>query len=301
MTHAHHAHGGHAHDDHARADNAPADNAPAGQDDAGLADMLDLDGVVLRDYWSSALTWLRRAARHLPRTRLLDVGAGSGVGTIALAQRFDGAEVVAVDQDEQMLDRVRGKALDLGLAPRVRAVQADLDLGLPPVEPVDVCWASMSMHHLANPDRLLGEVFATTRPGGLLAVAEFAEPLRHLPDDLGVGRPGLEDRLLTALNHQHAHELPEIGADWPPRLTAAGYTVLEHRTFRIDVRPGRDADAARYAQLWFERLAQGFTDSVADDDLEVLDLLIGDGPQSLRRREDLHLHGERTVTLARRE
>jgi SAM-dependent methyltransferase len=296
MTHAHHAHAGHAHHSHCEHGDAGHghDNDPA------LAEMLDLDGVVSRRYWAHALTWLRRAARQLPRTRLLDLGAGSGVGTIALAQRFAGAEVIAVDQDEAMLERIRGKALDLGLAPRVRTMHADLDTGLPALEPVDVSWASMSMHHLADPDRVLREVFAATRPGGLLAVAEFAEPLRFLPEDLGVGRPGLEDRLLAALNTQHAHELPEIGADWPPRIAAAGFTVLEHRTFRLDLRPGRDADVARYAQLWFGRLRAGFADGLDADDLAALDQLLGDGPHSLRHRDDLHLHGVRTVTLARR-
>jgi SAM-dependent methyltransferase len=183
----------------------------------------------------------------------------------------------------------------------VRTVHADLDAGLPALEPVDVSWASMSMHHLADPDRVLHEVFAATRPGGLLAVAEFAEPLRHLPHDLGIGRPGLEDRLLAELNAQHAHELPEIGADWPPRLAAAGFAVREQRAFDIDLRPGRDADAARYAQLWFGRLRHGFADTLRADDLAVLDHLLGDGPQSLRRRDDLHLHGVRTITLARRD
>lgn len=277
----------------------------SGLDDSGLADLLDLDGVVSRDYWTDALTLLRRAAAHLPRTRLLDVGAGSGVGTIALAQRFAGAEVVAVDHDQRMLERLRSKALDLGLAPRVRTVHADLDAGLPPLEAVDVSWASMSLHHLADPDRVLAELFAATRPGGLLAVAEFAEPLRFLPDDLGAGRPGLEDRLLAALEREHTRSLPEIGADWPPRLTAAGFVVLEHRPFRLDLRVRVDSaqhqDAARYAHLWLTRLRSAVLDRVADDDLAMLDLLLGDGPHSLRHRDDLHLHGIRTITLGRRE
>jgi SAM-dependent methyltransferase len=298
MTDAHHAHAGHAH--HAHGEHGGADHGH--DNDPALAELLDLDGVVLRGYWTDALTWLRRAARHLPRTRLLDLGAGSGVGTIALAQRFAGAEVIAVDQDDMMLRHLRAKALELGLAPRVRTVQADLDAGLPALEPVDLSWASMSMHHLADPDRVLRDVFVATRPGGLLAVAEFAEPLRHLPHELGIGRPGLEDRLLTALNTQHAHELPEIGADWPPRLAAAGFTVLEHRTFGLDLRPGRDDDAIRYAQLWLGRLRHGIADSLSSDDLATLDLLLDDhGPHALRRRDDLHLHGQRTVTLARRD
>jgi len=207
-----------------------------------------------------------------------------------------------------MLERIRGKALDLGLAPRVRTVHTDLDTGLPPMAPVDVSWASMSLHHLADPDRVLAELFAATRPGGLLAVAEFSEPLRFLCDEfslptgLGVGRPGLEDRVLAGLRSAHAQSLPELGADWPPRLAAAGFTVLEHRRFELDLRPGQDPDAVRYALLWFGRLRLGLADTLGEEDLATLDLILDDhGPHSLRQRDDLHLHGERTVTLARRD
>ena len=53
----------------------------------------------------------------------------------------------------------------------------------------------MSLHHMADPGQVLRDALAATRPGGLIAVAEFSEPLRFLPDDLGFGRPGFESRI----------------------------------------------------------------------------------------------------------
>jgi SAM-dependent methyltransferase len=281
-------------DDHHNHHGAGHDTA-----DADLVEMLDLDGEVLRSYWTDVLTWVQHegaGAEHV-----LDLGAGSGVGTIALAQRFDGAEVVAVDVSPEMLRHIHDKALHLGLAPRIRTVEADLDVGWPAVGPVDVTWASMSLHHLADPDRVLRDVFTATRPGGLIAVAEMSEPLRFLPDDVGFGRPGLEGRCLDILGKEHAHSVPELGSDWSPRLAAAGFTLLSERTLTVAVNPPYPPGAIRYAELWLRRLRSAAADQLDRDDLETLAVLLGgDGAESLQQRGNLHIRGCRTVTLARR-
>ena len=205
--------------------------------ETAFAELLDLDAAVLHSYWTDALSWVRHAASGSGSRRILDVGAGTGTGAIALAQLFTDAEVIAVNASEQLLERIRGKAQDQGLAERVRTVRADLDEDWPALGPIDVTWASMSLHHLADPDRVLADIFAATRPGGLLAVAEFTESLRFLPDDLGFGRPGLEARCLAALAIERAHSLPELGADWAARLRAAGFTLLGERIFTIELDP----------------------------------------------------------------
>jgi SAM-dependent methyltransferase len=301
MREHHDHHGNHPGSDHVLDEHAHDDHAQDGAADAALAELLDLDGEVLRSYWTDVLTWVRRAATSTGRGRILDLGAGSGVGTIALAQRFDGAEVVAVDSSQEMLRRIRVKALDHGLAPRVRTVRADLNVGWPAIDPIDVTWASMSLHHLTDPDRVLRDVFAATRPGGLMAVAEMAEPLRFLPHDLGIGRPGLEARCLDGLRNDHAHSLPDLGSEWSPRLETAGFAVLSERTITIERNPPHQPATARYAQRWLRRLRSGLMHRLADDDVKTLAILIdGDGPESLQQRDDLQLRGVRTVTLARR-
>jgi SAM-dependent methyltransferase len=265
-----------------------------------LADMLDLDGDVLHDYLAAAMRWVRGAARPHHRRRIVDLGAGTGTGTIALAQRFAGAEIVAVDAVEPMLQRIRAKALDLGLAQRVRTVRADLDEGWPALDPADVVWASLSLHHVADPDRVLAEVHAAIRPGGLIAVAEIGEPLRFLPDDVGVGRPGLESRFLEASREAHAEALPTLGTDWAPRLQRAGFTDVDAREFHVDVRAPYPAGMRRYATLWLHRLRAAGVGRLGEDDLAALDTLLGDGPNSVGRRDDLRITGSRTVLLARR-
>src|SRR6201999_3394338 len=132
--------------------------------DVILTGLLELDGEVLHDYWSAALDWVKGAADGA--SRVLDLGAGTGTGALGLAERFPQAEVIAVDIEPGSLARPRDKGLGPRPADRGRGVRADLDAGWPEVGPLDLTWASMSLHHLADPGRVLGDVRAVTRPGG---------------------------------------------------------------------------------------------------------------------------------------
>lgn len=282
-----------------------------------MTDLLELDGEVLRDYWSAALDWVRDAAATASPARLLDLGAGTGTGAIGLARRFPDAEVIAVDVEPGSLALLRDKAGRLGLD-RVRAVEANLDEGWPDLGMLDLTWASMSLHHLADPGRVLGDVRAATRQGGLIAVAEFAEQLRFLPDDLGFGRPGFEERVAGVRAAAHAEVMPTLGSQWAPRLAGAGWEIAAEREFVIDLRPpalsgpdgggthgagsqGGAASAGEYARVWFDRLSHGLADRLDSADQATLAALLDrDGPHFVRDRADLWLRGSRTVTLGRR-
>src|SRR6202167_5067194 len=288
-THDHHAHGDHAHR-----------HAGAAEDD--YTDLLDLDAEVLRDYWSAALDWVQDAAAGTARTRLLDLGAGTGTGAIGLAQRFPDAEVVALDVSPASLAKIAAKAAAAGLIARVHSVEADLDAGWPDLGTLDLTWASASLHHMADPARVLLDALDATRPGGLIAVSEFAAQLLFLPDDLGFGRPGFEGRITDVLGQAYTEEMPTLGSEWAPRLTEAGWTVVAERDFRIDQDPPTHPSAARYARAWFARLSEGLADRLEPDDQATLAALLDqDSPRSLANRTDLHIRGGRTITIARRD
>jgi SAM-dependent methyltransferase len=287
----------------------------------GLADLLDLDADVLHAYLSDVTRWVGQQAGGQPR-RVLDLGAGTGTGTIALARCLAGAELIAVDQSAEMLARVRSRAADLGLAARVSTVQADLDQAWPAIAPVDVVWAYNVMHELASPATVLAAAFAAIRPGGLLAVAEMGAQPRFLPDDLGLGRPGLEDRCQAALAAGPATLETEAGAlesepagrppepvpaaprldtDWGPRLAEAGFELLAQRSFVIDLKPPLPDGAGRYAQTYLRRIRPVLAGRLDAADLAVLDTLIdSDGPDGLLRRGDLNVRGTRTAWIGRR-
>ncbi len=277
-------------------------NHPAGEtDDSAMAELLDLDAEVLHSYLSEVTAWIHELAADPPPRRILDLGSGTGTGTFALLERFERADAIALDLSAQLLHHLMSRALGLGLADRVRTVQADLDATWPAIGTVDLAWASSSLHHMADPDRVLTGVFAVLRPGGLLVVAEMGSFPRFLPDDVGLGQPGLEARCHAILAEGLASEVPHLGSDWGPRLSLAGFTIEAERPFVIDLTPPLPASTGRYAQASLRRIRSGLDGRMSADDLATLDTLTdSDGPDGVLRRDDLNVRSARTVWVARR-
>ncbi|WP_432824501.1 class I SAM-dependent methyltransferase [Dactylosporangium sp. CA-092794] len=268
--------------------------------DGDLAAMLDLDAEVLHEYHAGIVAWVRDHAGS-PAT-VADLGAGTGAGTFELLAQLPAATVVAVDASPEMLDRLTTKAAERGLAARVRPLAADLDAGWPAdLGSPDLVWAANSMHHLTDPLRTLREIHAALRPGARLAVVELESFPTFLPDDIGVGRPGLEARLATAMSHRRAEDMPHLGSDWSTTLTGAGFKLRAERRFTAD-RPAPPSEAtARYAYLSLRRSRDGLADLLPAEDLATLDALLDPhGPHSVLRRPDLTVHAERVAWLAER-
>ncbi|GAA4069767.1 hypothetical protein GCM10022214_26410 [Actinomadura miaoliensis] len=257
--------------------------------------MLDLDAQTFSAYLDELTDWVQQHTSGAPR-KVADLGAGTGGGSLALARRFTAAEIVAVDQSAVMLDRVRAAARAQGLDDRLRVVQADLDDAWPPIGSVDLVWAASSLHHVADPDRMLGDVHAALRPGGLLVVIEMDALPRFLPDDIGIGRPGLEERCHEAAARAGWNAHP----DWRPHLERAGFEMAAQRTFVIEASPAPPS-ATRYGHALLSGFRSALDGHLAADDLDALDhLLAADRPDALLHRRDLTLRASRTAWAARR-
>jgi SAM-dependent methyltransferase len=265
-----HAHGhGHLHE-HRHADD----------DGDGLAELLDLDALVFADLLAEAVDVAVSLAPEPTRT-VVDLGAGTGTGTHALARAFPQAEVVAVDADDTMLERLRARLEGSGVEGRVRTVEADLDSGWPDlgttgssasgggtaaVGGADVVWAAASLHHVADPARVLRDVRDALVPGGLLVVVEMTATSPVLPDD--VAHPGLAAHLERALAQAGWNRYP----DWSSYLTDAGLDLVERREPAAVVPPG--PDATRWAHATASRQREHLADHLDPDDLAALDAVL---------------------------
>ncbi|BAH48855.1 class I SAM-dependent methyltransferase [Rhodococcus opacus] len=279
--HSHHH--AHHHDEH----------TPAHE--TALADLLELDAEIFGSYLDQVAEWAGRRVGEAPR-RVVDVGAGTGVGSLALARRFPAAEVIAIDRSEVMLERVRAAALGQGMADRVSGVHADLNAGWPAVEAADVVWAASSLHEVSDPDRVLRDMYAALNPDGVLVLVEMDALPRLLPDDLGLGRPGLESRCHEALARMDWNAHP----NWRAHVERAGFGDVEQRSFTSEARPAPQS-TGRYAHTFLRRVRSALDGQLAADDRDTLDrLLSDDGPDSVLHRGDLTVRGSRTAWTARR-
>lgn len=268
-------------------------------DTGDQVEILDLDAEVLAEHLATITAWLPIGTG--PR-RIVDLGCGTGAGTLALLERFPEAQLTAVDLSAAHLNRLREKAVAAGAADRVRIVRADLDAtAWPELGTPELVWASASMHHMPDPDRTLRQVHDLLAPGGLFAVVELAGFPRFLPEDAPEDAPGLEERCHAALDHHHAEQVPHRGADWGTMLTKAGFTVEGERTVTVDIGPPRTEAAGRYALSSLRRMRGGVASALTAEDLAALDRLLDTGsPHSILRRIDLRVRTERTVWAARR-
>jgi len=234
--------------------------------DPHLAELLDLDADVLSDHHDEVIAW---AGSLVPgQSRIVDLGAGTGTGTLALARHLPGAEVTAVDMDEDLLARLRRRATEAGVGDRVRTVRADLDGTWPDLGPADLVWAAKAMHHLAEPDRALAQVRDLLRPGGRFLITEIDSFPRFLTDPAGVA---LEDRLHAAQARMRDEAGLHMGLDWGARLKEAGFDVESERHFDIEVAAPLSPQALRYARVTFERSRHMLADRLSSEDLAALE------------------------------
>lgn len=110
------------------------------------------------------------------RTRVLDLGCGTGTLAIMAKRERPGADVSGLDADPEMLDRAIRKAGEAGL--EVRFDQG-LSNQLPyPDATFDRVLSTLFFHHLrpADKDLTVAEVVRVLKPGGELHVADWGLP-----------------------------------------------------------------------------------------------------------------------------
>ncbi|GAA2249538.1 SAM-dependent methyltransferase [Streptomyces ruber] len=265
---------------------------------------LETEAELYTPLYAQAAAWL--AARRPDPGLVVDAGSGPGVVTGVLADAFPDARIVAVDGSGPLLERARARAGRNGFADRFGTLEAGLPDGLDDLAyPADLLWASRSLHHMGDQRAALAAFAGRLAPGGTLAVLEGGLPARYLPRDIGIGRPGLQERLdavhaerFTAMRA----ELPgavEVAEDYPGLLTDVGLRNATSRTFLLDL-PAPLPDRARaFVVSGFRRLREAVADSLDATDLATLDRLLDpDDRASLHRRPDVFVLTALTLHVA---
>ena len=111
-------------------------------------------------YAEAAIRWCLAPVSDAQPVRVVDLGAGTGILSGALARL--GADVIAVEPDQEMLAELRRQL------PAVRAVEGSAEALPLPDHSVDAVLCGQSLHWF-DLDRALPEIARVLTPGGVLA------------------------------------------------------------------------------------------------------------------------------------
>lgn len=233
-----------------------------------------------------------------------DVGCGAGGAACALALRPEVTTVAAFDRDVRLLDVARRRAAAEDVAPVIHAACGEV--GRLPLRPgsLDLVWASGVVHHVADQQAAVGELAGLLRPGGVLALVEGGLPLRCLPHDVGVGRPGLEARLDEARARwfedlRHELDGPPLPYGWPEALARAGLHDVRTRSYIAEATSPLDDVGRQIARQHLVSARDELGERLAPDDRATVGRLLDpDDPASLDNRTDLTVTTVRTVHAA---
>jgi len=132
--------------------------------------------------------------------RVLEIGAGTGLATVPLAER--GYRIVALELGEELASIARWR---LSGHADVEVVVGAFEEWPLPGEPFDAVVAATAFHWI-DPDVRVPKAARALRPGGTLAIIET----RRIPD--------ADERILAALRRCHQR----WGSDKPPTFDAGG-------------------------------------------------------------------------------
>jgi len=150
---------------------------------------------------------------------ILDVACGPGVVTAALAGRAKA--VTAFDATPAMLEKARKRCAAAGFV-NVRFEQGDAEAMPFDEGAFDAVVTRLAMHHFADPQRVIAEMFRVLRPGGTLVIA-----------DVIVSEDAAEARLQNAIeiirDPSHIRMLP--GSELNSLVRECGLAIASETTW----------------------------------------------------------------------
>lgn len=227
----------------------------------GVARHYDRTNTVLSA--GNAILWrmaMVRAVAPVAGERILDVAAGTGTSSVALAR--SGARVVAVDFSAGMIEEGRRRHKN------IEFIQADAEKLPFGDNEFDAVAISFGLRNIADPKAALSEMYRVLKPGGRLVVCEFSKPpvailragywtyLRHV-------MPVVADRVSS--NPEAYKYLAESIQEWPDQgelsqwLRGAGFIRVAYRNLTAGIvalhRGRKPSDATVLASVAKRKLA----------------------------------------------
>lgn len=158
------------------------------------------------------------------------------------------------------------------------------------------------MHHLPDQQRGVERLAALVNPGGRLAMVEGGLEQRSLPWDVGVGEPGLQERMSAARGEWFRRMRADMEGSvrlpvgWNRALADAGLTDVGSFSYLVD-HPAPPSELVREAVLrWLSAMREMAGEWLSEADRHTVDQLLDPaGPHHVGRRDDVFVLTAHTV------
>ena len=196
----------------------------------------------LRQFYGTAV-WAAESEKAEPE--VLDIGAGTGLFSVYLLEKFPGAHLTLIDIAENMLEMARQRFAGREHTDYIVRDYSSGDLG----GPYDIACSALSIHHLTREDkrRLFHRVYQALQPGGIFVNADqadgetpyFRERYLEYWNDFLKNGPMSAEQHAEILKRRDTLDKNEKLSDQLAWLKEAGFSdvdvVYRNRTFIVTV------------------------------------------------------------------
>jgi tRNA (cmo5U34)-methyltransferase len=128
---------------------------------------------VIPEFQQFYTTAVWAAESSVPEPVILDIGAGTGLLSSLILQKFPDAHMTLLDISENMLEIARRR---FAAGKNITYIVGDYSQGIPP-GPYDLVCSALSIHHLIADDKrcLFGKIFSALKTGGFFINADQAD------------------------------------------------------------------------------------------------------------------------------
>lgn len=164
------------------------------------------------------------------QTSVMDFGAGTGLLCARIAPRVK--SLLAVDTSRSMLDKLQAKPEFTG---KLETLCQDI-VEEPIDRQFDLIISAMTLHHVEDTEKLIGQLYKNLKHGGVIALADLdtEDGSFHPPGTEGVFHSGFDRDALRLLIEKQgfekiefhdAHNMTRDGKDYPVFLVIASKSV----------------------------------------------------------------------------
>jgi ubiquinone/menaquinone biosynthesis C-methylase UbiE len=106
---------------------------------------------------------------------VLDIGAGTGRFSLAIARKLSTGKIICLDLSEEMLLHLQQRAEKERLKDRIQILKGEASASGLENESVDLVMSNSVFHELSSPEAVLAEMLRVLKPNGWVIISDFRD------------------------------------------------------------------------------------------------------------------------------